>query len=95
MGYLTKLLGLTFDHNNFEESFSHREYELARFEKDNNTTRPGQVRVAILVNETSGPRQQHLQLLAGTSPPEAKRRATRWTHHFLSWKTADTQERIH
>ena len=67
MGYLTKLLKPTLDPNNFEESFSHWEFELTRFEQDNNTTLPDQVKVAILLNETTGPLQQHLQLLAGTN----------------------------
>ena len=67
MGHLTKLLKPTLDPNNFEESFSPCEYELTRFEKDNNTTLPDQVKVAILPNETTGPLQEHLQLLAGTN----------------------------
>ena len=32
IGYLTKLLKPTFDHNNFEESFSNWEFELQRYE---------------------------------------------------------------
>ena len=67
MGFLTKLLKPALDPNNFEESFSHWECELTRFEKDNRTTLPDQVKVAILLNETSGPLRQHLQLLAGTN----------------------------
>ena len=67
IGYLTKLLKPTLDPNNFEESFSNWEFELTRFERDNNTTLPDQVKVAILLNETAGPLQQHLQLLAGTN----------------------------
>ena len=66
IGYLTKLLKPTLDPNNFDESFSNWEFELARFERDNNTTLPDQVKVANLWNETAGPLQQHLQLLAGT-----------------------------
>ena len=67
MGYLTQLLKPTLDPNNFEESVSDWEYELTRFEKDSNTTLPDQVKVAIQLNETAGPLQQHLQLLAGTN----------------------------
>ena len=37
IGYLTQLLKPTFSHNNFEESFSTWEFEVARHERDNNT----------------------------------------------------------
>ena len=67
MGYLTKLLKPTLDQNNFEESFSHWEFDLSCFERDNTTTLPDQVKEATLLNETTGPLQQHLQLLAGTN----------------------------
>ena len=62
IGYLTKLLKPTFDSNNFEESFSNWEFELSRHERDNNTTPPDQIKIAVLMNETSGPLQQHLHL---------------------------------
>ena len=67
MGYLTKLLEPTLDPNNFKESFSHCGFELIKFESDNSKTLPDQVKVAMLLNETTGPLEQHLQLLAGTS----------------------------
>ena len=76
MGYLTKLLKPTPDPNNFEESFANWEYELTRFERDNSTTLPDQVKIAILLNETTGPLQQHLQLLAGTNQTYAAIRTT-------------------
>ena len=76
MGYLTKLLKPTLDPNNFEESFANWEYELTRFEQDNSTTLPDQVQIAILLNETTGPLQQHLQLLAGTNQTYAAIRTT-------------------
>ena len=69
IGYLTKpLLKPTFDSNNFEESFSNWEFELSRYERDNNTTLPDQIKIAVLMNETSGPLQQHLHLNAGATP---------------------------
>ena len=76
MGYLTKLLEPTLDPNNLEESFANWEYELTRFEQDNSTTLPDQVKIAILLNETTGPIQQHLQLLAGTNQTYAAIRTT-------------------
>ena len=76
IGYLTKLLKPTFDHNNFEESFSNWEFELQRYEADNTTRLPDQVKIAVLMNETRGPLQQHLHLNAGTSPTYAAIRAT-------------------
>ena len=76
MGYLAKLLKPTLDPNNFEESFANWEYELTRFERDSSTTLPDQVKIAILLNETTGPLQQHLQLLAGTNQTYAAIRTT-------------------
>ena len=40
IGYLTKLLKPTFDINNFEKSFPTWEFELARYERDNNAQLP-------------------------------------------------------
>ena len=68
IGYLTKLLKPTFNHNNFEESFSTWEFEVERCERDNNTQLPDQVKIAVLMNETTGPLQQHLRLNAEQAP---------------------------
>ena len=68
IGYLTKLLKPTFNHNNFEESFSTWEFEVDRCEQDNNAQLPDQVTIAVLMNETTGPFQQHLHLNAGQAP---------------------------
>ena len=76
IGYLTKLLKPTFDHNNFEESFSNWEFELQRYEAANTTRLPDPVKIAVLMNETKGPLQQHLHLNAGASPTYAQIRAT-------------------
>ena len=76
IGCLTKLLKPKFDNNNFEESFATWEFELARFERDNGSTLPDTVKIAVLLNETTGPLQQHLQLLAGTITTYAQIRTT-------------------
>ena len=76
IGYLTKLLKQKFDNNNFEESFSTWEFELAHYERDNSAQLPDQVKIAVLLNETTGPHQQHLHLNAGTTPTYAEVRAT-------------------
>ena len=68
IGYLTELLKPTFNHNNSEESFSTWEFEVDRYERDNNTQLPDQVKIAVLMNETTGPLQQHLHLNAGQAP---------------------------
>ena len=81
IGYLTKLLKPTFDHNNFQESFSNWEFELQRYEADNTTRLPDQVKIAVLMNETRGPLQQHLHLNAGTAPTYAAIRATIMEHY--------------
>ena len=76
IGCLTKLLKPTFDHNNFEESFSNWEFELQHYEAANTTRLPDPVKIAVLMNETKGPLQQHLHLNAGASPTSAQIRAT-------------------
>ena len=76
IGYQTKLLEPTFDTNNFEESFSNWEYEIQQYESDNSTNLPDQVKVAVLMNRTRGPLQQHLHLNAGASPTYTEIRTT-------------------
>ena len=76
IGHLTRLLKPTFDKNNFEESFSTWDFELQRFERDNGQTLPDSVKIAVLLNETGGPLQQHLQLLSGQSPNYARVKQT-------------------
>ena len=44
---------------------SKSEFQLSKYEQDNNTRLPDAVKIAILLNETKGPLQQHLQLQAG------------------------------
>ena len=63
--YLTRLLKPQLDEQKFEESFATWEFQLSRYERDNNTLLPDAVKIAILLNETKGPLQQHLQLQAG------------------------------
>ena len=76
IGYLTRLLKPTFDTNNFEESFSTWEFEINKYERDNNTILPDNIKIAVLMNETKGPLQQHLHLNAGAAPAYADVRAT-------------------
>ena len=81
IGCLTRLLKPTFDHHNFEESFTQWEYEVNRFETDNQSPLPEAVKVAILLNETKGSLQQRLQLQAGTNPTDTH------TSEQPSWNT--------
>ena len=74
--YLTQLFKPTFDHNNFEDSFPTWEFELSRYERDNNAQLPDAVKIPVLLNNTTGPLQQHLQLNAGANPTYAEVRAT-------------------
>ena len=73
-GYLTKLFKPTpptFNHNNFEESFSTWEFEVEeveRYGRDSKTQPPDQVKVAVVMNETAGPLQQRLPLNAREAP---------------------------
>ena len=63
IGYLTRLLEPQLDEQKFQESFTTWEFQLSRY---NSTLLPGAVEMAILLNETKGPLQQHLQLQAGS-----------------------------
>eukprot|EP00438_Fugacium_kawagutii_P036589 Skav223941 [mRNA] locus=scaffold1465:245275:255192:+ [translate_table: standard] len=76
IGFLTKVLKPTLDPNNFEESFAAWEYDVSRYERDNNQQLPGAVKTAILLNETTGALQQHLQLQSGTNPTYAQVKQT-------------------
>ena len=73
---LTKMLKPTFDSNNFEELFSNLEFEPSRYERDNCTTLPGQIKIAVLMSATSGPPEQHLRLNAGATPTYVEVRKT-------------------
>ena len=64
IGYFTKLLKPQLDEQKFEESFTTWEFQLSRYEQDNNTLLPDAIKIAVLLNETKGPLQQHLQLQA-------------------------------
>ena len=45
---------------------------LARYERDSNAQLPDQVEIAVLMNETTGPLQQHFQLNASATPTYAE-----------------------
>ena len=66
VGYLAKLLNPQFNEQKFEESFTTWEFEIARYERDNQAPIPDNIKIAVLLNETKGALQQHLQLRAGT-----------------------------
>ena len=65
IGHLSRLLKPQLDEQQFEQSFTTWEFQLSKYEKDNNTLLPDAVKIAILLNETIGPLQQHLPLQAG------------------------------
>ena len=61
----TPLLKAQFDEQKFENSFTTWEFQLSKYEQDNNTLLPDAVKIAVLLHETKGPLQQYLQLQAG------------------------------
>ena len=66
IGYLARPLKPQLDEQKFEESFATWEFQVAKYERDNNTLLPDAVKIAAtLLNETKGPLQQRLQLQAG------------------------------
>ena len=66
IGYLASLPKTKFDEQRFEETFLQWEHDVARYERDHTSAPPESVKIAILLNETTGALQQHLQLRAGT-----------------------------
>ena len=62
--YLTKLLKPSFDESKFEEAFATWEFETNRYERDNSAILPDNIKIAVLLKETRGALQQHLQLTA-------------------------------
>ena len=64
IGYLTKLLKPSFDESKFEEAFATWEFETNRYERDNSAILPDNIKIAVLLNQTRGALQQHLQLTA-------------------------------
>ena len=65
IGYLTTSLKPKCEEQSFEENFLQCGYAVARYELDNGQGLPDTVKIAILLNETKGALQQHLQLRAG------------------------------
>ena len=76
IGYLTRLLKPQLDEQKFEESFTTWEFQLSKYEQDNNTL-PDAVKIAVLLNETKRPLQQHLQLQAGNITTYAQIRSNK------------------
>ena len=81
IGYLTRLLTPQLDEQKFEESFTTWEFQLSRYEQDNNTLLPDAVKVAIPLNEAKGALQQHLQLQAGNITTYAQIRSMVIEHY--------------
>ena len=75
IGYLTKPLKPQ------QESFTTWEFQLAKYEQDNRTLLPDAIKIAILLNETKGPLQQHLQLQAGNIKTYAQIRSLVVEYH--------------
>ena len=67
IGYLTKLLKPPFEEHRFEEAFASWEFEVNRYERENTVNIPDSIKIAILLNETKGALQQHLQLTASNT----------------------------
>ena len=67
------------------------ESELSKYERDNNAQLPEQVKIAVLLNETTGPLQQHLQLLVSSIKRYSQHKTSSWNttepqQHFPKWK---------
>ena len=64
------LLNLTLqtqvDEQRLEVAFLQWEYGVARYEKDHTSAQPDSVKIAIMLNETTGALQEHPQLRAGS-----------------------------
>ena len=76
IGDLTTLLKPKFEEQSFEENFLQWEYGVARYELDNGQALPDTVKSAMLLSETKGALQQHLQLRAGQVTTHAAMRSS-------------------
>ena len=56
----------------FDEAFASWEFEVNRYERKNKVTIPDSIKIAILLNETKGALQQHLQLTASSTTSAPK-----------------------
>ena len=95
VGYLTKLLKPQFNENKFEESFTTWEFEIARYERDNQAPIPDNIKIAMLLNETKGPLQQYLQLRAGAIQRYADIRELILEYHRASTAFSKMQAQQH
>ena len=76
VGLLTKILKPVFRVDFFEQDFHQWESLKSTFEVQTGSPLPDTVLVALLLNETSGPLQQHLRLNSGTLKTYADVRST-------------------
>ena len=54
IGYPTRLLKPQLDEQKFQESFTTWEFQLAKYEQDNDTVLPDATKIAVLLNKTNG-----------------------------------------
>ena len=66
MGRLGAILKPSFNMNAFEDSLSTWEEEVTKYEKETSTVLAGDLKIAVLLNETKGRLQEHLRLHSGT-----------------------------
>ena len=78
---LTQLLDFKFNPQNFEQDFNTWETFKVKYEKQTGTELPDSVLVAMLLNKTSGPLQQHLRLNARNLTTYEHIRATALEYH--------------
>ena len=81
VGYLARLLKPDIQCQQLRLILHSLGAQLNRFETDNQAAPPDRVKVAIILNETNGPPQQHLQLQAGTNPTYSQVRTAIMEHY--------------
>ena len=64
MGRLASLIDFNFSTNSFENDFVLWESELQKYEKETSSTLPDSVKIAVLMNKTTGDIQRHVRLNA-------------------------------
>ena len=102
IGYVTTLLKPKFEEQTFEENFLQWEHDVARYKLDNGQALPDTVKIAILLNETKGALQQHLQLrakhcsrvLRRNYNPQQVEDDAQCKHEQLHWPTAKVMVQI-
>ena len=73
---MTTILEWKFDIKDFENSFNEWEGEIHRYDSEQSTPFPDEIKAGILISRTTGPLQEHLMLNTDVSTPYSQIKST-------------------